>query len=167
MNLEGILRGRERPVVVQFHARWCGPCRILSPRVEKIGKEFDGVVDVVRVDVDEAPELAAEAGVRGVPALVVYGNGAEIRRHAGVLDDSGLRTLFRSGVDPSLAAVRAGVPGWHMAAKLAAAVAALVLAESVPALGWLRWPGYGLLAWAMSGLCPSCSAPSSSARPKG
>lgn len=160
MNLEETLRGIERPVVVQFHARWCGPCKLLSPRVATLEKEFAGSVDVLRVDVDESPELAAEAGVRGVPALVVYRDGKEVRRHVGLLDESGLRTLFRSGNDATAAAARTGPPAWHLPAKFAGATALLLLAGAVPALEWLRWPAYGLLVWAMSGLCPSCRAPS-------
>jgi thioredoxin 1 len=161
MSLANLFEGRTRPVVVQFHARWCGPCKQLTPRVEAMEKEFADSVDVVRIDVDEDAEAAREAGVRSVPTLVVYRDGREVRRHAGLLDAQGLRTLFRSAFDESAAQERTGPPAWHLPAKFAAALALFVAAGLHPSLDWLRWPGYALLFWAMTAMCPTCRTPSS------
>jgi len=159
MSLAERLGPRERPVVVQFHAPWCGPCKALSPRVDAMEKEFEGKVDVVRIDIDQEPDLAREAGVRGVPTLAVFRDGAEVRRHVGSLDPSGLRVLFASGSDPLQAAAPVGRPAWHLAARFGGGVALVLAASAFPAADWLRWPGYGLLFWAMTEMCPSCRAP--------
>lgn len=159
MSLSERLAGRDRPVVVQFHAPWCGPCKALSPRVDAMEKEFAGQVDVLRVDIDQEPDLAREAGVRGVPTLAVFREGREIRRHVGSLDPAGLRVLFASGTDPLQAASPVGRPAWHLAAKFGGAVALVLAAGAFPWAEWLRWPGYGLLFWSMMDICPACRAP--------
>lgn len=161
MSLSTLLEGHTRPVVVQFHARWCGPCKLLSPRVDATEKEFADTVDVVRVDVDEDTATAQEAGVRGVPALVVFRDGKEVRRHTGLLDAAGLRILFRSALDETVALVRTGPPVWHLPAKFAGAMALFILAGLHPSIDWLRWPAYAVLFWAMTAMCPTCRTPTS------
>jgi len=152
-----LLDGRRGPVVVQFHAPWCGPCKAVATLVNELEKEFQGQVEVVRVDVDASSDLAREAGVRGVPTLVAYRDGAEIRRHGGTLDREGLRTLFQSALGNAEATATAlGSPAWHRFAKLGAALGLLWAANQFPALDWLRWVGFGVLFWAMRDLCPSC-----------
>lgn len=152
-----LLEGRQGPVVVQFHAPWCGPCKAVSPLVDELEKEFQGQVEVVRVDVDSSGDLAREAGVRGVPTLVAYRDGKEIRRHGGTLDRNGLRTLFQSAMGNTQAvAAPLGTPAWHRFAKIGAALALLLTANQFPSMDWLRWVGFGVMFWAMRDLCPSC-----------
>lgn len=156
MTLAERIGARERPVVVQFHAPWCGPCKALHPLVERLETEFAGRVDVVRIDVDAEPGLAREAKVRGVPTLVAFRDGAEIRRHAGALSLEALRTFFRSALGEIPATAPVGAPAWHLAAKVGGAAALLVLAGQIPSLDWIRWVGLGVLFWAMRDLCPAC-----------
>lgn len=159
MTLEERIGGESLPVVVQFHAPWCGPCKAISPHVDAVAKEFQGRVEVVRVDVDVQPELAREAGVRGVPTLVVYRDGAEVRRHSGMLGREGLATLFRSALDQASSAEPVGRPKWRLAAKLGGAFALLVLSSQIPSLDWTKWVGMGLLFWGMREMCPACQVP--------
>ncbi|MEM2722585.1 MAG: thioredoxin, partial [Thermoplasmata archaeon] len=63
------------PVVVDFSATWCGPCRALEPNLEALSKEYEGKVKFVRVDVDENQELAVQYGIRSVPTLLLFKNG--------------------------------------------------------------------------------------------
>lgn len=159
MTLKERIGDNSRPVVIQFHAPWCGPCKAISPHVDAMAKEFEGRVEVVRIDVDKEPELAQEAGVRGVPTLVVYRDGAEVRRHSGMLGRDGLNTLFRSATNEASSTEPVGRPRWHLAAKLGGAFALLVLSSQIPSLDWTKWVGFGLLFWGMREMCPSCQTP--------
>ena len=72
----------EKPVLLDFYATWCGPCRMVSPIVDEIAEESADVV-VGKINVDEEPELAQEFGVMSIPTLVVLKNGAEVNRKVG------------------------------------------------------------------------------------
>jgi thioredoxin 1 len=75
----------EMPVLVDYWAPWCGPCRAVSPVVEEIAGERAGDLVVGKVDVDEEPDLAERAGVQGIPTLVLYEDGVAVRRTVGAL----------------------------------------------------------------------------------
>ncbi|MAF98717.1 MAG: thioredoxin [Micavibrio sp.] len=63
------------PVLVDFWAPWCGPCKQLSPLIDEIASEFSGKVKVVKINIDESPNIPAEFGVRGIPTLMVFKGG--------------------------------------------------------------------------------------------
>jgi thioredoxin 1 len=71
------------PVLVDFHATWCGPCKMLAPVVEEIALERKGTLKVVKCDVDAAQAMAAKFDVRSVPTLIVFRDGKEVRRRVG------------------------------------------------------------------------------------
>lgn len=72
------------PVLVDFSATWCGPCRVAEPIVERVAESFVGRAKVVKVDIDDAPELAQQFGVRGVPTFVFIKDGEEVDRLVGL-----------------------------------------------------------------------------------
>jgi thioredoxin 2 len=78
------------PVVVDYWAAWCGPCRMISPVLEKLAEEHAGHLKVVKVDVDANPELAAQADARSIPLLVVLSDGQERDRIVGALPPAAL-----------------------------------------------------------------------------
>jgi thioredoxin 1 len=65
----------QKPVLVDFYADWCGPCKTLSPIVEEIAAEYEGRITVRKVDIDSNPELARQYGVRSIPTLMVFKDG--------------------------------------------------------------------------------------------
>lgn len=72
-----------KPVLVDFWAEWCGPCRMVSPIVDEIGKEHSDKLEVVKVNVDEEPELAMRFGITGIPAFKLFENGQVVKDMVG------------------------------------------------------------------------------------
>jgi thioredoxin len=81
---EKVLRATE-PVLVDFFATWCGPCRALAPILDELAIDLAGRVRVVKVDVDQAPELAREHRISSIPCLVVFKGGREVGRIVGAV----------------------------------------------------------------------------------
>jgi thioredoxin 2 len=73
------------PVLADFWAPWCGPCRMVSPLVERLGREHAGQLKVVKLNVDEAPEISDRYQVRGIPLLVLFRDGSEVTRQVGAV----------------------------------------------------------------------------------
>ncbi|SEJ52986.1 thioredoxin [Deinococcus reticulitermitis] len=79
------------PVIVDFWAPWCGPCRVMGPMLEDLARELAGKVRVVKVNVDENPRTPAQFGVQGIPTLVMFKDGQEVDQIVGVPQKAALR----------------------------------------------------------------------------
>jgi thioredoxin 1 len=93
----------DKPVLVDFWAPWCGPCRAMGPAVDAVAKKFSGKATVVKVNVDENPAVSARYNVRGIPTLVLFREGKESGRLVGLQSESQIATLIgdAAGVDPA------------------------------------------------------------------
>lgn len=90
------LVNQEKPVLADFSATWCGPCKAMLPIVERLATRFDGQAEVVKVDIEQASELALSHGVRSVPTFLLFANGQVAERIVGSTSENALAALIES-----------------------------------------------------------------------
>ncbi len=84
------------PVLTDFWAEWCGPCKTIAPILEEISEEYDGKLKIAKMDVDENPRTPARFGIQGIPTLMLFKNGQEMERLVGALPKEHLLSRIRS-----------------------------------------------------------------------
>jgi len=87
----GSLTDSKTPVLIDFHASWCGPCQTLAPILQDVKKELGENIKIVKVDVDKNKPLAAKFKVRGVPTLMLFKNGQQLWRKSGLMTKNDLK----------------------------------------------------------------------------
>ena len=97
-NFENEVLKADSPVVVDFWAEWCGPCKQLSPLVDELADEMSGKVKVVKVNIDESPEAPTKYGVRGIPTLMVFKDGQVVDTRVGGMPKSQLTEWVEGAV---------------------------------------------------------------------
>lgn len=98
-NFESTLSGAKVPVMIDFSATWCQPCKALAPTIEAVAKEYSGRLNVFVVDVEESSGTAGQFGISGVPTVIIFKDGREVDRFMGNQD---LHTV-KQRVDKALA----------------------------------------------------------------
>ena len=83
-NFEEVI-GSDKPVLVDFWAEWCGPCKMIGPIVEELAGEYDGKAVIGKVDVDNNPQVSAKFGIRSIPTLLVFKNGEVVDKQIGAV----------------------------------------------------------------------------------
>jgi thioredoxin 1 len=97
-SFDELIGRSETPVLVDFWAEWCGPCRMLAPAIAQIAKEFKGRLVVVKVNVDERPQIAARYGIQSIPTLMIFDRGRAVARRSGALPYGELRRLVEEAL---------------------------------------------------------------------
>ncbi|MFI5297086.1 MAG: thioredoxin [Polyangiales bacterium] len=94
LNFDKEVLQSDKPVLLDFTATWCGPCKQLAPIVDQLADETVGTYKIAKLDIDEAPATANKYSVRGVPTVVAIKNGKEVARQVGVANKAKLRAML-------------------------------------------------------------------------
>jgi thioredoxin 1 len=97
-TFEEVVLNSDKPVVVDFWAAWCGPCRMVGPIIDELATEYDGKAVVGKVDVDSHQQFAAKYGVRNIPTVLVFKGGEIVNRQVGVAP----KNVYAEAIDAAL-----------------------------------------------------------------
>ena len=92
------VRNADVPVVVDFWAEWCGPCKMIGPSLEELSEEYGGTVKIAKVNVDENPNSPAQLGVRGIPALFLFKDGEIVSNKTGAAPKAALKDWIDASI---------------------------------------------------------------------
>ncbi len=91
----------QEPVLIDFTATWCGPCKAIAPIIDDLAKQYNGRVKVAKLDIDDSPETPARLGIRGVPTVIVFKGGREVARQIGGATKARYEALFAQHITPA------------------------------------------------------------------
>ena len=97
-DFDDVVSGSDMPVVVDFWAEWCGPCKQMAPHLEAVSEELKGKVKIVKINVDENPMAPSKYGVRGMPTLLVFKEGKVAATHLGAMSKQAISDWIRQNV---------------------------------------------------------------------
>jgi thioredoxin 1 len=89
-----------QPVLVDFWAEWCAPCRMMTPVVESVAEKFNGVAKVFKLNVDDNPSVSQRFGIKGIPTLIVFKSGKEAERLVGATSEQAVMRLIEEHLKP-------------------------------------------------------------------
>jgi len=93
-DLERLVGEADVPVLVDFYADWCGPCKVMAPVLDELAADHVGKLLVAKLDTDASPQVSASLGIRGIPTLILYRDGSEVARETGAVPRSALDQML-------------------------------------------------------------------------
>lgn len=90
------LTSDSKPLVIDFWAEWCGPCRAVAPLVDELAKEYEGRVNIGKCDVDSNDDIVARFRIRNIPTLIFFKNGEQVDKHVGIISKNDLKAKIEA-----------------------------------------------------------------------
>jgi thioredoxin 1 len=107
-NFSQEVLGADKPVLVDFWAEWCGPCRMIAPALEELSAEMGEQVTIAKLNIDESPEIPARYGVRGIPTMILFKNGAPAATKVGAAPKSQLQAWLAGALGGEVQGAKVG-----------------------------------------------------------
>ena len=97
-NFDELVKGSEKPVMIDFWAEWCGPCKMLTPIVEELAKDYEGKALIAKLNVDDNPNISMQFGVRSIPTLLFFKNGELVDKQIGFVPKNVLAQKLEANI---------------------------------------------------------------------
>ena len=98
-NFEELVEKSDKPVIVDFWAEWCGPCRMVGPLVEELANEYEGQAVIGKLSVDNAPQVSQKYGIRNIPTVLFFKNGEVVDKQVGAVPKSELEKKLKAQIE--------------------------------------------------------------------
>ena len=98
-NFDSIVINSDKPVLVDFWAEWCGPCKMLTPTIEAIAEEYNDKSSIVKINVDDAPAIATKYGIRSIPSILLFSKGEVVEQRVGAVSKEELTGLLDKTIE--------------------------------------------------------------------
>ena len=93
-NFDTVVMNSDKPVLVDFWAEWCGPCKMLTPTIEALAEEYKDTSSIVKINVDDSPTIATKYGIRSIPSILLFNNGDVVEQRVGAVSKDELAGML-------------------------------------------------------------------------